>query len=74
MSQYIVCLKKRNKPRMDIRICIARCAIKDDCEEIQVYINRQKVADQIFSNLEQSLGPEAYGVLEGMEERHGKQG
>ena len=33
MSSYIVCQKKRNNPRMDIRICQKKCELKDDCEE-----------------------------------------
>jgi len=32
MSHYIVCPKKRNNPRIDIRICERKCALKDDCE------------------------------------------
>ena len=33
MSCYIVCHKKRNNPRMDVRICMKKCSLKDDCEE-----------------------------------------
>ena len=33
MAYYIVCQKKRNNPRMDIRICRKKCDIKDDCAE-----------------------------------------
>jgi hypothetical protein len=33
MSDYIVCQKKRNNPRMNIRICQHKCAEKDDCQE-----------------------------------------
>ena len=33
MSQYIVCQKKRNNPRMDIRICQKKCDIKNECKE-----------------------------------------
>ena len=35
MSYYIVCQKKRNNPRMDIRICNKKCDIKDECAEYQ---------------------------------------
>lgn len=31
MSYYIVCQKKRNNPRMDIRVCRKKCDIKDEC-------------------------------------------
>ena len=30
---YIVFQKKRNNPRMDIRVCQKKCDLKDDCEE-----------------------------------------
>ena len=33
MSYYIVCQKKRNNPRMDIRICDKKCDLKDECAE-----------------------------------------
>ena len=33
MSYYIVCQKKRNNPRMDIRICEKKCDIKNECAE-----------------------------------------
>ncbi len=33
MSHYIVCHKKRNNPRMDIRICERKCSSKEDCKE-----------------------------------------
>ncbi|MGD9160059.1 MAG: hypothetical protein PVG39_16715 [Desulfobacteraceae bacterium] len=33
MSYYIVCQKKRNNPRMDIRVCDKKCDIKNECAE-----------------------------------------
>ena len=33
MSFYIVCQKKRNNPRMDVRICEKKCDLKDECKE-----------------------------------------
>ena len=33
MSYYIVCQKKRNNPRMDIRVCGKKCDIRDECSE-----------------------------------------
>jgi len=33
MSFYIVCQKKRNNPRMDVRICEKKCDLKDGCKE-----------------------------------------
>lgn len=33
MSYYVVCQKKRNNPRMDVRICRKKCELKDECAE-----------------------------------------
>ncbi len=33
MSSYIVCQKKRNNPRMDVRICEKKCDMKEECKE-----------------------------------------
>ena len=49
MSTYLVCHKKRNNPRIDIRICMKKCDLKDDCKEFQ---NCQKT---IIQNEAQSL-------------------
>lgn len=35
MPIYIVCRKKRNNPRMDVRICEMKCNMKDDCGEFK---------------------------------------
>lgn len=33
MPNYIVCQKKRNNPRMDVRICEKKCDQKYNCSE-----------------------------------------
>ena len=38
MSYYVVCHKKRNNPRMDIRICQEKCHLKDNCGEYIAYL------------------------------------
>lgn len=43
MSTFLVCHKKRNNPRIDIRICLKKCDLKDDCKEFQ---NCQKTVIQ----------------------------
>lgn len=32
MSDYIVCLRKRNNPRMNVRVCQHKCPDKEDCK------------------------------------------
>ena len=41
MPDYIVCQKKRNNPRMDVRICERRCPQKGECKE---YLAHHRVA------------------------------
>ncbi|MBN1625150.1 MAG: hypothetical protein JW944_01385 [Deltaproteobacteria bacterium] len=55
MSFYIVCQKKRNNPRMDIRICEKKCELKDECEEFQAY-KRSKTKEV---NLQYNAEPQA---------------
>jgi hypothetical protein len=43
MPDYIVCQKKRNNPRMDVRICEHRCSEKGECKE---YLAHNRVAPQ----------------------------
>jgi hypothetical protein len=35
MPVYIVCHKKRNNPRMDVRICEMKCNMKEECKEFK---------------------------------------
>jgi len=44
MSFYIVCQKKRNNPRMDVRICEKKCNLKDGCREF-VSFNKSEIKD-----------------------------
>jgi len=37
MSDYIVCNKKRNNPRMNIRICQKKCKLIEKCKEYLSY-------------------------------------
>ena len=41
MSQYIVCYKKRNNPRMDIRVCEQKCPMKEECKEFMASRDQQ---------------------------------
>ena len=38
MTDYIVCHKKRNSPRLNVRICEERCEYKNDCKEYLDYL------------------------------------
>jgi hypothetical protein len=43
MSYYIVCQKKRNNPRVDVRICQKKCEQKQECTE---YVSHVRVLAQ----------------------------
>lgn len=43
MAEYIVCTRKRNSPRLNVRICKEKCPYKDDCKE---YLSYQKVSSE----------------------------
>ena len=43
MADYIVCHKKRNAPRMNVRICEAKCPLKNECKEYMGYLMKASV-------------------------------
>ena len=47
---YIVCQKKRNNPRMDIRICEKKCDMKDICEEYCAINKTEEITREIPIN------------------------
>jgi hypothetical protein len=49
MSYYIVCQKKRNNPRMDVRICQKKCDQKDNCTEYVSYIKVLAQSENVSS-------------------------
>jgi hypothetical protein len=38
MADYIVCHKKRNAPRINVRICQEKCPLKSECQEYSGYL------------------------------------
>jgi hypothetical protein len=38
MTHYIVCSKKRNSPRLNVRICQQKCVLKENCKEYLSYL------------------------------------
>ena len=46
MSDYIFCSRKRNAPRMNVRVCQKKCIFKDDCREFLTYQQEQILKDQ----------------------------
>ena len=44
MADYIFCLKKKNNPRIDVRICEKKCELKESCPEFIAY--QRKIDDK----------------------------
>lgn len=44
MADYIVCHKKRNAPRVHVRVCQTKCDSKDLCKE---YVANAKLQPEI---------------------------
>ena len=48
MADYILCQRKRNLPRIDVRICEARCAERDSCKDFQKFLGgREEPAEEL---------------------------
>ena len=54
MPDYIVCQRKRNNPRMDVRICERRCPEKEECKE---YTAHHRLAPQGAQSSPQADAP-----------------
>jgi hypothetical protein len=52
MSYYIVCQKKRNNPRVDVRICQKKCDLKHECTEYISFIRVLAQSENIPSYTE----------------------
>ncbi len=52
MADYIVCQKKRNTPRIDVRICEKKCPLKEACEAYKAYLR------QTFDHRQIPVSPE----------------
>lgn len=57
MPVYIVCRKKRNNPRMDVRICELKCAFKEECREFKAHAKNE--IDEQAAPATEAVGLEA---------------
>ena len=44
MADYLFCQKKKNNPRIDVRICQRKCALRGECPEYLAY--ERSIKDQ----------------------------
>ena len=52
MADYIYCTRKKNNPRIDVRICQQKCSFRDNCPEFIAY---QKASEDQSSILNSRL-------------------
>jgi hypothetical protein len=50
MADYIYCLRKKNNPRIDVRICEAKCPFKEECAEFIAYQERSGSQSAILNS------------------------
>jgi len=44
LADYIYCTKKSSRPRMDVRVCQARCPDKEECRDLADFLKgRQRL-------------------------------
>ena len=58
MPDYIVCRKKRNNPRMDVRICEMKCNLKEDCREFKSH-HKDDISDSANASADEAVGLKA---------------
>ena len=63
MTHHIVCKKKRNNPRMDVRICERKCDLKDECEEYKDHIASRQIPKAYIINKEDPIAQKVEGLL-----------
>lgn len=52
MADYLFCQKKRNTPRISVRICQEKCSFKDECKEYLAHIKESVPGNRISVSLE----------------------
>ena len=43
MNRYVFCNKKSSKPRMNVRVCQAKCPDKEDCPDLAEVLATEEV-------------------------------
>jgi len=59
MTDYIVCHKKRNTPRINIRICRERCPSKMKCKDFLAWAHAAKIREAVLPVTENAPGQAA---------------
>ena len=49
MADYVFCTRKSNKPRMNVKVCLARCSEREECREISDYLETGNEMDMLYT-------------------------
>lgn len=50
MSDYIFCTRKKNNPRINVRVCQKKCIFRDNCKEFMAYKATVEDQSSIFNS------------------------
>ena len=50
MADYLFCTRKKNNPRINVRICKEKCPLKDRCPEFLAYQERSGNQSSILNS------------------------
>ena len=50
MADYLFCTRKKNTPRIDVRICQNRCTYKEECREYLAYRRRSEEQSSVMDS------------------------
>lgn len=46
-SGYIMCLHRKNTPRISVKVCEQSCPLKDECKEYRIFFDDQSVNSKV---------------------------
>lgn len=46
-SGYIMCLHRKNTPRISVKVCEQSCPLKDECKEYRIFFDDQSVKSKV---------------------------
>jgi hypothetical protein len=46
---YIMCLHRKNTPRISVKVCEQSCQLKDECKEYRIFFDDQSVKSKLVN-------------------------
>ena len=48
-SGYIMCLHRKNTPRISVKVCEQSCQLKGECKEYRIFFDDQSVKSKLVN-------------------------